>query len=58
MTDTILKIPEAPSSIQKGVPLKLLLDKKAIEQLGINIQHVHSSFDQASFVIECLTGIS
>ena len=29
-----LRIPEAPNSIQKGIPLKLLLDKDAVECLA------------------------
>jgi 3-methyladenine DNA glycosylase AlkC len=58
MNNIILKIPDAPSSIQKGVPLKLLLDRKAIEQLSINLHHVHKSFDKIQFVKECMIGIS
>ena len=47
---SLLKIPNAPSSIQKGVPLKLLLDLEAITQLGENLKIVHSNFDKAAFI--------
>ncbi len=47
---SVLRIPNAPSSIQKGVPLKLILDKEAIEQLGENLRIVHLPFDKELFV--------
>jgi len=52
------KLPEAPSSIQKGVPLKMLLDKVAIMQLGENLKESLPSFDKNSFVISAMSGIS
>jgi 3-methyladenine DNA glycosylase AlkC len=52
-----LKIPEAPSSIQKGIPLKLVLDREAVQQLSINLHSVYSTFDKNSFVSSCVNGI-
>lgn len=43
------QIPDAPRSIQKGVPLKLLIDEKAIECLGLNIRYVYKAFDVDAF---------
>ena len=54
----ILKIPDAPSSIQKGIPLKLVLDKEAIEQLGSNLKHVNSNFDKKNFTKDAMKGIA
>ncbi|MCK5702178.1 MAG: hypothetical protein KAI29_13530 [Cyclobacteriaceae bacterium] len=54
---TILKIPEAPKSIQKGFPLKLVLDKTAIQQLGENLQFVHKQFDKEAFIGDSMNGI-
>jgi 3-methyladenine DNA glycosylase AlkC len=45
-----LKLPDAPRSIQKGVPLKLVLDKPAIVQLGNNLEYAFQSFDVKQFV--------
>jgi 3-methyladenine DNA glycosylase AlkC len=45
-----LKIPDAPKSIQKGVPLKLILDLEAITQLGENLETVHPDFDKENFI--------
>lgn len=42
-------IPDAPKSIQKGIPLKQLLDKDAVDCLAQNIVQVHSSFDASGF---------
>jgi len=53
----ILKIPNAPKSIQKGVPLKLILDLEAITQLGENLQTVHSIFDKENFIKEAMKDI-
>ncbi|MGY8902463.1 MAG: DNA alkylation repair protein [Flavobacteriales bacterium] len=53
----MLKIPEAPMSIQKGVPLKLLLDQEAVTQLAQNIHFVHPSFQTSLFVDETLQNI-
>lgn len=52
-----LKIPEAPSSIKKGVPLKLILDKSAISQLGNNLEFVYNDFDKQSFINESMVDI-
>jgi len=43
------KIPDAPRSIQKGVPLKHLLGAETIECLVFNIQLVHPDFDGKAF---------
>ena len=53
-----LKLPNAPKSIQKGVPLKLVLDKEAIQQLGENLQSVYTSFDKHSFTNDSLNNIT
>jgi 3-methyladenine DNA glycosylase AlkC len=45
-----IELPEAPSSIQKGVPLTTVLDRPAVEQLAINLTVIHVSFDRESFV--------
>jgi len=52
-----LKIPDAPNSIQKGVPLKLVLDLKAITQLGENLQTVHAVFEKDNFIKEAMKDI-
>lgn len=57
MDTTQLKIPEAPSSIQKGVPLKRVLDKEVVNQLGANLTLVHPPFQTKAFVKECMEGI-
>lgn len=54
---TALKIPPAPNSIQKGIPLKMVLDKEAVEQLGENLKYVYQPFDKSAFVIDALNGI-
>jgi len=48
----MLKIPDAPMSIQKGIPLKLILDKKAIIQLAKNISFVYPPFNELDFSTE------
>ncbi len=40
------RIPEAPGSIQKGVPLKNLLGQESAECLASNILLVYKSFCQ------------
>ncbi|MFT7614446.1 MAG: 3-methyladenine DNA glycosylase AlkC [Parvicellaceae bacterium] len=55
--NSMLKIPEAPNSIQKGVPLKLTLGEQAINQLGSNLQFVHAQFDKEGFVADALNEI-
>lgn len=52
-----LSIPEAPNSIQKGVPLKEVLNKKAIEQMGRNMEIVYPSFPFESFVELAVNGL-
>ena len=44
-----MKIPDAPSSIQKGVPLKNILGEQAIQQLAENIETVYKNFDREGF---------
>lgn len=51
------KIPEAPRSIQKGFPLKMVLGEAAVTQIGDNLHLVHDEFDKASFVKETLADI-
>ena len=53
----MLKIPIAPNSIQKGVPLKLLLDEEAVTQLAQNINFVYPAFNPSSFINETLKGM-
>ena len=55
---SILKIPDAPKSIQKGFPLKMILDKAAINQLGENLHHVLPPFDKTAFVKNTMSGIT
>ena len=52
-----LKIPDAPKSIQKGFPLKLILDKKAVHQLGENLHFVYEQFDKIAFIKDAIKGI-
>lgn len=52
-----LRIPEAPSSIQKGVALKMVLDVEAVNQLGSNLQLVYPVFNKEGFINDCLEGI-
>ncbi len=52
-----LKLPEAPNSIQKGVPLKQVLDKAAITQLRENLQITFKDFNKEKFVQDALSGI-
>lgn len=52
-----LSLPEAPNSIQKGVPLKVLLDRPAIEQLAYNLHFANSDFNQNKFIESCMENI-
>ena len=52
-----LKIPDAPKSIQKGVPLKMILDKEAVNQLAKNLHHVHASFNKEAFISDAMNGL-
>ena len=54
---TSLRIPSAPKSIQKGVPLKHLLGPEAIECLAHNIKTVFPEFDGAAFRDTALDGL-
>lgn len=45
----MLYIPEAPNSIQKGVPLKNVLGKNAIHCLAHNLTHVYPAFPTQAF---------
>jgi len=53
----MLKIPDAPNSIQKGFPLKRILGQAAISQLGENLYSVYSNFDQGTFAQDALKGL-
>ncbi len=55
---SIVKIPDAPKSIQKGFPLKRILDQTAINQLGENILSVHKQFDKEAFIKDGMINIS
>lgn len=46
---TSLRIPSAPKSIQKGVPLKHLLGPEAVECLARNVSIAFSEFDAEAF---------
>ena len=48
----MLKLPPTSNSIQKGVPLKLVLDQPAVQQLAENIHFVYQDFDKQNFVKE------
>ena len=52
-----LKLPKTPNSIQKGVPLKLVLDRPAVTQLSSNLQLVYPSFEASNFVKEAMSEI-
>jgi 3-methyladenine DNA glycosylase AlkC len=52
-----LKLPEAPNSIQKGIPLKMLLGKEAINQLGENLNIVYANFNKKAFSKDALNGL-
>ncbi|PCI60417.1 MAG: DNA alkylation repair protein [Gammaproteobacteria bacterium] len=52
-----LKIPDAPKSIQKGFPLKLVLDKQAVTQLAENLHFVYAAFEKSTFIEQALTDI-
>ena len=53
----MLKIPEAPTAIMKGVPLKAVLGKPAVEQLGYNLNFVHPEFDRNTFIEVAMDGL-
>lgn len=53
----MLKVPEAPNSIEKGVPLKEVLGKTAIKQLAANLHFVYPDFNTNGFIKNALTDI-
>lgn len=53
----MLRIPPAPRSIQKGVPLKGLLGEEAVDCLAHNIGAVHRSFPGDAFRASALDGL-
>lgn len=57
MTKKQPRIPEAPRSIQKGVPLKHLLGVEAVECLAFNIRLVNPSFDGKGFKKLAINGL-
>lgn len=57
MTTSTPRIPAAPNSIQKEVPLKQLLGPEALDCLAHNILLVHPRFDVASFRRTALEGL-
>ncbi len=48
------KLPKAARSIEKGVPLKLVLDKPAIQQLALNISYKYKEFNKTGFKKDAL----
>ena len=54
---TSFKIPDAPNSIQKGFPLKQVLDRPAITQLAENIHIVHPTFNTDAFIKGAMSGL-
>ena len=51
------QLPQAPASIQKGVPLKNVLNRKSIQYLARNILLVYPDFQAHRFVQQALAGI-
>jgi len=51
------KIPDAPRAIQKGVPLKLLINESAVECLALNILYVNRNFEVDDFYNSCIQGL-
>lgn len=54
---TKLKIPDGPTTIEKGVPLKDIFNRKVVAQLGTNLQIVHKPFKKAAFVKDAMKGL-
>ena len=52
-----LKIPKSLNAITKGVPLKMVLDKTAVQQLGANLKIVHPAFARDAFIADAMQGI-
>lgn len=57
VANNIPRIPIAPKSIQKGIPLKHLLGSEAIDCLARNILLVHPRFDEKLFRRVALEGL-
>jgi 3-methyladenine DNA glycosylase AlkC len=53
----MLKVPEAPYSIEKGIPLKEVLGKTAIAQLAANLHFVYPDFNTNGFIKNAMTDI-
>lgn len=53
----MLRIPEAPSSIQKGYPLKNVLGVKAVNCLASNISYVYPEFPEVEFKKSAMEGL-
>jgi 3-methyladenine DNA glycosylase AlkC len=51
------EIPNAPRAIQKGVPLKYIIDESAINCLALNIYYVYRAFDVEQFCKACTQGL-
>ena len=58
LTYRVPRIPEAPRSIQRGVPLKTLLDVATVDHLARNIRLVWPRFDAPSFRRSALDGLA
>ena len=54
----MIRIPSAPKSIKKGFPLKLILGREAVDQLGKNLTFVYAEFNTQGFVDSAMEGIS
>lgn len=54
---SLLRLPPAPASIQKGVPLTGLLGPAAIECLAHNVHVAWGRFNTASFIKDALAGL-
>lgn len=50
-------MPNAPRSIQKGIPLKALLNQEAIECLAPNIHYGYNDFEVKAFCESAITDI-
>lgn len=54
---SVLKIPPAPNSIQKGTPLKVVLGENAVYQLAENLHYVYTAFNKELFIKQCMRGL-
>mgnify|MGYP001213527004 CR=1 FL=1 len=50
-------VPVAPNAIQKGTPLKVLLNQESVECLAQNILYVHKAFPADAFCQHALAGL-